>query len=110
MVIILACGLSVWPAYYAVGAEVSSLHLRAKSQGLGWGFNGATTTVFAIVLPYLYNIDAGNLQGKIGFVYFGLSAVCLLASWYLVKETKDLTQGQIDELYKRSAQDGSTAA
>lgn len=58
MLIILLCGLSVWPAYYAIGAEVSSLHLRSKSQGLGWGVNGATTTLFAIILPYMYNIDA----------------------------------------------------
>jgi len=111
MAIILICGLSVWPAYYAIGAEVSSLHLRAKSQGLGWGVNGATTTLFAIILPYMYNIDAGNLQGKVGFVYFGLSALCLLASWFLVKETKDLSQEDIDKLYKRAAaNDGSVAA
>ena len=110
MLVILICGLSVWPAYCAIGAEVSSLDLRAKSQGIGWGFGGAMTTVFAIALPYLYNIDAGNLRGKTGFVYFGLSSVGLVVSWFLVKETKDLAQEDIDTLYEKSAHEGSRPA
>jgi hypothetical protein len=110
MLVILICGLSVWPAYHAIGAEVSSLDLRAKSQGLGWGFGGATTTVFAIALPYLYNVDAGDLRGKTGFVYFGLSAVGLVASWFMVKETKDLSQEEIDRLYEKPAKGESTTA
>ena len=110
MLVILICGLSVWPAYHAIGAEVSSLDLRAKSQGIGWGFGGATTTVFAIALPYLYNVDAGDLRGKTGFVYFGLSAVGLLISWYMVKETRDLSQEEIDRLYEKETNDGGTTA
>jgi hypothetical protein len=89
VVVILICGLSVWPAYHAIGAEVSSLDLRAK---------------------YLYNVDAGDLRGKTGFVYFGLSAVGLLISWYMVKETKDLSQEEIDRLYEKATNDGSTTA
>lgn len=101
MIVILLCSLSVWPAYYAIGAEVSSLNLRAKSQGLGWGCGGLTTTIFAVALPYIYNLDAGNLQGKTAFVYFGLTALALVASWFMVKETKDLSQQEIDQLYDR---------
>ena len=95
----LVFSLSVWPAYYAVGAEVSSLNLRAKSQGLGWGCSGITTTVFAVAVPYIYNLDAANLRGKTAFVYFGLTALALAASWFMVKETKDLSQQEIDRLY-----------
>jgi len=36
ILVTMVAGLSVWPASYAVGAEASSLHLRAKAQGVGW--------------------------------------------------------------------------
>jgi len=102
MLVIIVNGLSTWPAYYAVGAEVSSLDLRDKSQGLGWGFNNLSSCVFSVALPYVYNFDAGDLRGKTGFIYAGLCAVGVVASWYMVPEMKDLKTEEIDALFERS--------
>lgn len=64
MIITMVCGLGIWPASHVVAAETSSLQLRAKTQGIGWFISGVTTGVFSIILPYIYNADAGNLRGE----------------------------------------------
>lgn len=86
MTVIVVAGVSCWPAFVAVGAEVSSLSLRSKSQGIGWAFGSMMTCVFSVILPYIYNVDAGNLRGKTGFVYAGMAVLCLVVSWYYVPE------------------------
>ncbi|EQL01872.1 alpha glucoside transporter [Ophiocordyceps sinensis CO18] len=40
ILVVVVAGLGVWPASYTVGSETSSLHLRARSQGVGWLTSG----------------------------------------------------------------------
>lgn len=39
----------------------------------------------------MINPDAGNLGGKVGFVFFGLGVPLCIAFWFLIPETKGLT-------------------
>lgn len=100
MMIVVVNGLTVWPAYYVVGAEVSSLRLRALSQSLGWSWGSLTTAVFSIILPYIYNPGDGNIRGMVGFVYAGFCGILLLLSWVLVPETKGRRPRQIDRMFE----------
>ena len=86
MLVIVVAGVSCWPAFVALGAEVSSLSLRSQSQGIGWSFGSLMTCIFSVALPYIYNLDAGNLRGKTAFVYAGLCALCLVISFFFVPE------------------------
>jgi len=86
MLVIVIAGVSCWPAFVALGAEVSSLSLRSQSQGIGWSFGSLMTCIFSVALPYIYNLDAGDLRGKTAFVYAGLCALCLVISFLFVPE------------------------
>jgi hypothetical protein len=100
MLVITICGLSAWPASYAFGAEASSLHLRAKSQGLGWLVHCTTTGVLGLVLPYIFNPDEGALRAKTGFLYTGFSILGLVVTWVLVPEMKDCTPLEVDRIFE----------
>ncbi|KAI1838083.1 transcriptional regulator family: Fungal Specific TF [Penicillium roqueforti] len=90
MAIAMVSGFGSWPASHVVAAEASSLQLRAKSQGIGWFTSGVGTAVFAIILPYIYNSDQGNLRAKTGFVMAGFAAVAVVGAWLAIPEMKVL--------------------
>jgi hypothetical protein len=100
MITIVVCGLAVWPASFAVSAETSALQLRAKTQGLGWMVSAFTSAVAGLVLPYIFNPDAGNLRGKVGFVYVGVCLIGAGVSWLIVPEMKGRSIGEIDRMFE----------
>ena len=97
--IVVVCGVGVWPASHVVAAETSSLHLRAKTQGVGWFACGLTTAVFSITLPYIYNTDQGNLKAKTGFVMAGFTIVGFIGTYIALPEMKGRTPMQIDRMF-----------
>jgi hypothetical protein len=99
MAIVVVCGVGVWPASHVVAAETSSLHLRAKAQGIGWFACGLTTAIFSIILPYIYNADAGNLKGKTGFVLAGFALLGFIGTYVALPEMKGRTPPQIDRMF-----------
>ncbi|EXJ58336.1 hypothetical protein A1O7_05761 [Cladophialophora yegresii CBS 114405] len=101
MVIIIVVGVGIWPVAYVVGAETSSLRLRAKTQGIGW-FSGAFAQgAFGISLPYAYNIDEGDLRAKTGFIIAGFTIIALGLTWLFVPEMKERTTAEIDTMFER---------
>ena len=101
MLAIVVCGLGVWPAGYAVAAEAYALELRALTQGIGWFTNGSSTAIFALVLPYIFNPDAGDLGAMTGFVYSGLCLFSLIVTWFFVPEMKSRSQTELDIMYNQ---------
>lgn len=99
MIVIMVCGLGIWPASHVVAAETSSLQLRAKSQGIGWFVSGIASGVFSIILPYIYNADKGNLKAKTGFVMAGFAAAGMVATWLSVPEMKGRSPMEIDRMF-----------
>ncbi|KAJ5198643.1 uncharacterized protein N7498_007760 [Penicillium cinerascens] len=99
MVVTMVCGLGIWPASHVVAAETSSLQLRAKTQGIGWFVSSIAQGVFAISLPYVYNLGAGDLKAKTGFVMAGFAAVGVAATWIWVPEMKGRSPMEIDRMF-----------
>jgi hypothetical protein len=99
MIVTMVSGLGSWPASHVVAAEASSLQLRAKTQGVGWFTSGVGTAVFAIILPYIYNSDEGNLRAKTGFVMMGFTAVAIVIVWLAIPEMKGRTPMEIDRMF-----------
>lgn len=100
ILVVVAAGLGIWPCSYAIGSETSSLHLRAKAQGVGWCTAGASSAVFGFVLPYAFNADQGNLGARTGFIYTGLCAVGWVVTFYCVPEMKGRTPAEIDRMFE----------
>ncbi|KAK8148041.1 hypothetical protein G3M48_000520 [Beauveria asiatica] len=100
LILVTACaGLTVWPATYAVGSEVSTLHLRAKAQGAGWLFSSAFSAGFGLGLPYIYNPDAGDLRAMVGYVFAAFCFISLIITWLYVPEMKGRTASEIDRMF-----------
>lgn len=92
-------GLGSWPASHVIATETSSLQLRAKTQGIGWFTAGVGAGVFAIILPYIYNSDKGNLRAKTGFVMVGFVGVAITIVWLTIPEMKGRTPMEIDRMF-----------
>ncbi|CAG9982848.1 unnamed protein product [Clonostachys byssicola] len=97
--IIIVCGVGVWPGSYAVMGETSSLRLRAKTQAVGGVAQQGTSVMMSFVLPYAYNPDAGDMAGKTGFILAGLSLLAAGLCWYYIPEMKGRSSLEIDQMF-----------
>ncbi|KAK1996000.1 alpha glucoside transporter [Colletotrichum falcatum] len=100
ILIIVVCGMSVWPASYAIMGETSSLRLRAKTQGIGGVAQQASSVVINLVLPYAYNPDAAHLGAKTGFIYVVLCALGVALCWFFLPEMKGRSVMEIDHMFE----------
>ncbi|KAJ9606139.1 hypothetical protein H2200_009100 [Cladophialophora chaetospira] len=93
-------GPAVGPAM-AIAGEVSELRLRSKTQSVGFFFNYIFSTIWNVVVPYMFNADQGNLGGKMGFIYFATSIIAVVVLFFEMPETKDMSYEQLDQLFER---------
>jgi SP family general alpha glucoside:H+ symporter-like MFS transporter len=91
-------GPAIGPAISLAG-EISSLRLRAKSQSAGFFFNYSYSTIWNVVVPYMFNKDEGNLGGKMGWIFFATSVIAWAIVFFELPETKDRTYEELDEMF-----------
>ncbi|WKT49352.1 MFS transporter superfamily [Fusarium oxysporum f. sp. vasinfectum] len=76
-------------------------HDRARTTALAT----ATQAIFGIIMffavPYMVNPDVGNLGGKVGFIFGGLSAFASILCIFYIPELKGRTYQEIDTLFYR---------
>lgn len=48
----------------------------------------------------MFNPDAGNLGGKVAFIFGGTTFFCFVGTWLFVPETKDRSVAEIDRLFQ----------
>ncbi|KAJ5108302.1 hypothetical protein N7456_004977 [Penicillium angulare] len=85
---------------WSIAAEISSLRLRAKSMSLGIMAQTLSTWVFTFTVPYMYNVDSGDLGARTGFVFAGTSVLLLWGALTIVPNTTGLSPGDIDDMYE----------
>lgn len=61
--------------------------------------SGLAQGIWSVILPYMYNPDAGNLKAKIGFVMAGFAAVGVILAWLFVPEMKGRSPMDIDRMF-----------
>ncbi|KAL3448012.1 general substrate transporter [Aspergillus insuetus] len=96
-----ASSLSVATAYPVVAAEIPCVGLRAKTLGLGFFVNAFMSWVFNFCVPYIYNMDQGNLGGKTGFVFCGTCFIGFALTWLEIPETKSISYARLNYLFQR---------
>ncbi|KAL4882054.1 maltose permease [Aspergillus karnatakaensis] len=91
--------LTIGAVAFVLLGEVSSLLLRARTTALAT----ATQAVFGIIMffavPYMVNPDAGNLKGKVGFIFGGLSLFATVVCFFYIPELKGKTYAEIDGMF-----------
>jgi SP family general alpha glucoside:H+ symporter-like MFS transporter len=85
---------------YTILCEVSTSRLRIKTIAIGLALQNALNAMWSFTLPYLFNPDKLNLGGKLGFVFGGLSLVCLVYLWFCLPETRDRMYEKLDEMFR----------
>jgi hypothetical protein len=91
-----------WP----IAAELSSYRLRAKTISIGVICQTLSTWVTLFTVPYMYNVDSGNLGARTGFVFMGTTVLLLVAGYLMVPDTTGLTAEQIDRAYDQKVSPG----
>lgn len=92
-------GPAIGPAM-AVAGEVSQVRLRSKSQSIGFMFNYFYSTVWNVVVPYMFNTNEGNLGGKMGFIFLATAIIAWVIIYLEFPETKDRTYAEIDAMFE----------
>ncbi|KAJ5703241.1 MFS general substrate transporter [Penicillium malachiteum] len=85
---------------YRISADVASYRLRAKTLSVGVVSQAFMAWLTQFTVPYMYNVDSGNLGARTGFVFAGFSALLIAGTWFIVPETANLTAAEIDKAYK----------
>lgn len=85
---------------WAIAGEISSYRLRAKTQGVAVISNAFSTWLFTFTVAYIYNVDAGDLGIRAGFVYGGGSLLFFAVSYLVVPDLRGFSTEEIDWLYE----------
>jgi MFS transporter, SP family, general alpha glucoside:H+ symporter len=75
--------------------------MRARTQGLANLTLCFVQWLIAFIFPYMFNPDAGNLGGKVGFIFGATSFLGFVGVYFFLPETKNRTARQLDQLYAR---------
>ena len=91
--------LSIGATGFVLASEIATIRLRATTQGLITITNAVWGLIMQFTVPYMINPDAGNLGGKVGFIFLGTGLMAGVGGWYLFPETKGLSFEKLDQLY-----------
>ncbi|KAL4888092.1 general substrate transporter [Aspergillus ambiguus] len=91
--------LSIGATGFVLASEIATMRLRGPTQGLVTISNAVWGLVMQFTVPYMINPDAGNLGGKVGFIFFGTGLIAAIGGWFLYPETKGISFEKLDELY-----------
>ncbi|EGC41843.1 maltose permease [Histoplasma capsulatum var. duboisii H88] len=61
--------LSVGPVCFVILCECSATKLRGKTIAISTAIQAILGIVITVMIPYMINPDAGNMRGKIGFIF-----------------------------------------
>lgn len=86
---------------FVILGETSSTTLRAPTIGLATATQAVMGTAFNFAIPYMVNPDEGNLKGKVGFIFGGLSLLATIWSFFYIPELKDRTFDEIDLMFQK---------
>lgn len=85
---------------WAITGEISSYRMRGKSQAIAVIANSSATWFFTFTVPYVYNVDAGNLGARTGFVFAGASVFLVGVSFLIIPDLTGFGTDEVDWLYE----------
>ncbi|KAF7593924.1 hypothetical protein BBP40_010626 [Aspergillus hancockii] len=91
--------LSIGATGFVLASEIATVRLRSITQGLVTITNALWALIMQFTIPYMINPDAGNLGGRVGFIFLGTGLIAAIGGWYLYPETKGVSFERMDELY-----------
>ncbi|KAI1851754.1 hypothetical protein JX266_003216 [Neoarthrinium moseri] len=97
-----AYDLSIGPVCFTLLGECSAARVRSKTIAVATAAQGIIGIVMTVAIPYMINPDEANMQGKLGFFFGGLAALCYVWAFFRVPETKGRTYEELDLLFSKN--------
>ncbi|KAB8224283.1 general substrate transporter [Aspergillus novoparasiticus] len=91
--------LSIGATGFVLASELATMRLRGATQGLVTISNAVWGLIMQFTVPYMINPDAGNLGGKVGFIFLGAGLIAAVGGFFLYPETKGIPFEKLDELF-----------
>ncbi|EXA48882.1 hypothetical protein FOVG_02221 [Fusarium oxysporum f. sp. pisi HDV247] len=91
--------MTIAPTMWTLVAELASYRVRSRVQGLSNIMLVVWQWVIGFIFPYMFNPDAGNLGGKVSFVFGGVTFLAFIILFIWLPETKGRTPTQLNRLY-----------
>ncbi|OGM50899.1 hypothetical protein ABOM_000694 [Aspergillus bombycis] len=92
--------LTIGAVAFVLLGEVSSLQLRARTTALATATQAIWGIIMFFIVPYMVNPDSGNLKGKVGYIFGGISLATTLVCFFYIPELKGKTYEEIDGLFR----------
>ncbi|OBT48860.1 hypothetical protein VE00_00659 [Pseudogymnoascus sp. WSF 3629] len=86
---------------YTLLTETATSRLRVKTIAIGIFTHNAINTMWAFVIPKLFNPDQANLGAKVSFIFGGLALLSCVYLWVYQPETAGRTYKELDELFAK---------
>ncbi|ETS78020.1 hypothetical protein PFICI_10082 [Pestalotiopsis fici W106-1] len=93
--------ITIGATAYTLLTEVATSKLRAKTISLGVALQYIIYTLWAFVIPYVFNPDQANLGAKTAFIYGGLGVLCIIYLYFYQVETAGRSYEELDELFQK---------
>ncbi|KAF5568920.1 maltose permease [Fusarium phyllophilum] len=93
--------LAIGAVAFVLLGEVSSLSQRAQTTALATATQANFSIIMFFAVPHMVNPDAGNLGGKVGFIFGGLSAFASITCVFYIPELEGRTCQEIDTMFYR---------
>ncbi|KAK7977917.1 maltose permease [Apiospora saccharicola] len=94
-----AYDLSVGPVCFTILGECSATRVRSKTIAVATAAQALVGIAMTVAIPYMINPDQANMQGKLGFFFGGLAALCYVWAFFRVPETAGRTYEELDILF-----------
>lgn len=93
--------MTVGPICFVIISEISATRLREKTIAVSTAVQAIASIIFTVAMPLMLNTDKANWGGKAGFLFGGISVLCLIWCFFRLPESRGRTYEELDILFQR---------
>ncbi|KAJ2890440.1 MFS hexose transporter [Zalerion maritima] len=97
-----AYNVTIGATAYSLLTEIATSRLRAKTASMALALQNGLFTMWAFVIPFLFNPDQANLGAQVAFIFGGLSVLCTIYLWVYQPEVSGRSYEELDEMFVKN--------
>ncbi|EFQ33718.1 MFS hexose transporter [Colletotrichum graminicola] len=78
--------ITIGAVAYSLLTEIATLRLRAKTAAIALALQNGLFTMWAFIIPFLFNPDQADLGAKVAFIFGGLLVLSTVYLWFYQPE------------------------
>ncbi|KAM5341564.1 hypothetical protein ACJ41O_014595 [Fusarium nematophilum] len=86
---------------YSLLTEIATSRLRAKTASISLALQNSLFTMWAFVIPFLFNPDQANLGAKVSFIFGALAILSIIFLWFYQPESAGRSYEELDEMFMK---------